>query len=169
MTALAATTYDDHANDHGPSKDLLSFMVGDQAFAIDVMVVKEIRAFSPATKLPMSPDYMLGVVNLRGIVLPVLDLKTRLNVDGDPAAEKPVFIVISIRDCVFGLSVDAVSDILSVPIDSFQAPPSLGAPIDTFITHLLVHQTGIIRVLSPEKLLPNDPPRHEPSATEVRE
>jgi len=114
-----------------PPREMVSFRLGEQDFCIDIMNVREIRRWSPPTALPHAPAHVLGLVNLRGAVLPVLDLARRLGLaaDGAPpgASGRAVVIVAVLGERVFGLVVDTVSDILSVPEEAVRPVPAIGA------------------------------------------
>lgn len=107
-------------------RQLITFEIGDQHLGVDIMAVREIRAWSPATPLPNVPDHVRGVVNLRGVVLPVLDLRCRLGWGGTDPTARHVIIVVRIGEQSQGLIVDAVHDIVSVPPDAMQPLPDVG-------------------------------------------
>ena len=89
-------------------RELISFRVGEQEYCVDIMAVREIRGWSPATTLPQSPSYMRGVINLRGAVLPIMDLACRLGMPVIEPTVRSVFIVVKAGDRTVGLLVDAV-------------------------------------------------------------
>src|SRR5262245_2295329 len=95
-------------------RELIAFCIGEQEYAVDIMSVREIRGCSPATPLPQTPDYMRGVINLRGAVLPIMDLAKRLGLPVSELSARSVIIVVKVGERVIGLLVDAVSDILSI-------------------------------------------------------
>lgn len=108
------------------SRQLVSFQIGDQHLGIDIMAIREIRAWSPATRLPRAPAHVSGVVNLRGTVLPIIDLSLRLGWGGTDAGARHVIIVVRINDQLHGLIVDAVNDIVTLPDDALQPAPETG-------------------------------------------
>ncbi len=95
-------------------------------FGLDIMAVREIRAWTPATQLPQVPDFVAGVVNLRGTVLPVVDLAARLGWAATEATPRHAIIVVQLGGKTMGLIVDSVSDIVTLPKDSLQQPPASG-------------------------------------------
>ncbi|WP_395665406.1 chemotaxis protein CheW [Methylocella sp.] len=114
-------------DDAGRARELIAFRVGAQEFCVDIMSVREIRGWTPATALPHAPGFVRGVVNLRGAVLPIVDLAARL---GFPPAEptpRHVIIVAQIGRQLVGLLVDAVSDILSVREEQLQPTPDVAS------------------------------------------
>lgn len=106
-------------------RELITFEVADQLFGIDIMAIREIRAWSPTARLPRVPAYVAGVVNLRGTVLPVVDLAARLGWEPTEATPRHAIIVTQYAGQARGLIVDSVSDIVTVPADSLQPPPPM--------------------------------------------
>jgi len=100
--------------------ELITFEVAGQRFGLDIMAVREIRAWTPATPLPQVPHYVSGVVNLRGTVLPVIDLAARLGWPATDPTPRHAIIVVQLGGKVMGLIVDAVSDIVTLPANSLQ-------------------------------------------------
>ena len=105
------------------SRELIAFRIGDQEFCVYIMSVREIRGWTPATPLPHSPHYVMGVINLRGAVLPIMDLSLRLGMKPVEPTARHVIIVAQVKSRVVGLLVDAVSDILTVDDDNIQPTP----------------------------------------------
>ena len=128
--------------------ELLSFKVGEQEYSVDIMSVREIRGWTRATPLPHSSPYVCGVINLRGTVLPIIDLAKRLSIDVGTPTERNVIIVVQIVDQTVGLVVDAVSDILSIPNKDMQPPPELSADQEsTFVKALTISEGRMLKVL----------------------
>ena len=106
-------------------RELIAFRIGDQEFCVNIMSVREIRGWTPATAMPHSPAYVLGVINLRGAVLPIVDLSLRLGMKPAEPTVRHVIIVAQVGPKVVGLLVDAVSDILTVTDDNMQPTPDI--------------------------------------------
>ena len=107
--------------------ELITFEVADQVFALDIMAIREIRAWSPTTRLPSVPSSVVGVVNLRGTVLPVIDLAARLGWPAIEASPRHAIIVVQLGGKQVGLIVDSVSDIVTIDSASLQPPPATSA------------------------------------------
>ncbi|HEV7691683.1 MAG TPA: chemotaxis protein CheW [Hyphomonadaceae bacterium] len=139
-------------------RELIAFRIGAQEFCVDIMSVREIRGWAPATALPQSPEYVRGVINLRGAVLPVVDLSGRLGLGlADPTA-RHVIIVANIGSRLVGLLVDAVSDILNASDSEIQPPPDVGCEtVRTFLRGILAIDDRMISVVSLDNLLPELP------------
>lgn len=128
--------------------ELLSFRVGEQEYALDIMSVREIRGWTKATPLPHAPHFVRGVINLRGTVLPIIDLAARLGQQMTETSARNVFIVVQSHEEVVGLLVDAVSDILTVSTEELQAPPDMAADANnTFVSALTIVDDRMLRVL----------------------
>lgn len=144
-----------------PPTEMVSFRLGEQDFCVDIMNVREIRRWTPPTALPHTPDHVLGLINLRGAVLPVVDLARRL---GIAAAEPPgrnVVIVAMMGERVFGLVVDAVSDILTVPSWAMRPLPAVADAGDArLIKGIATMGERMLRVLDLGAVMPfeQDPP-----------
>lgn len=107
-------------------RELITFEVSGQIFALDIMSIREIRAWTPVTPMPRVPHYVAGVVNLRGTVLPVVDLAARLGWGPTEATPRHAIIVCQVDGQAQGLIVDSVSDIVTMPHDALQSPPTAG-------------------------------------------
>ncbi len=145
----------------GPARELVAFRIGAQEFAIDITQVREIRGWAPETALPHAPLYVRGVINLRGAVLPILDLATRLGLPPARPTVRHVIIVVQVGPRLLGLLVDAVSDIQPAPDDHIRPTPDLGP--DTakpFVRGILPAQNRMILLLTLDDILPhtNHPP-----------
>ena len=105
--------------------ELLTFQLADQDYALDIMSVREIRGWTRSTPLPHAPSYMCGVINLRGTVLPVMDLANRLGLPTAARSDRNVIIVVHQGDTMTGLLVDSVSDIVTLSTEELQPPPEM--------------------------------------------
>ena len=136
--------------------ELLTFRVGEQEYSLDIMSVREIRGWTSTTSLPHSPDFMRGVINLRGTVLPVMDLASRLNLPGREVTDRNVIIVVSLDGALTGLLVDAVSDIITLSESDLQAPPEMSADQNhAVIKALTMVDERMIRVLDLAAVIPS--------------
>lgn len=122
------------------ARELIAFRIGGQEFCVNIMIVREIRGWTKATPMPHSPDYMLGVINLRGAVLPIIDLSRRLGMKAAEPTARHVIIVVQVGQKIAGLLVDAVSDILGVTDEYVQPIPEVSAD------HVREFARGIIAV-----------------------
>lgn len=142
------------------SREFITFEIGDRRLGIDIMAIREIRAWSPATPLPNAPAHVRGVVNLRGVVLPVLDLRQRLGWGATEPSGRHVIIVVRVGEQLQGIIVDAVSDIVTVGPEQLQPVPDVGQTqaagfLDgiAMIDGRLIMILGLDRVTEPQPVL----------------
>lgn len=147
------------------SRQLITFQIGEQYLGVDIMAIREIRAWSSTTLLPHVPDYVRGVVNLRGTVLPVIDLSARLGWGPSEPTARHVIIVVRIADQLQGLIVDAVNDIVSINSEDLQPAPAITEGGTIALEGLIPVEDRMVMVLSLEALaLEGDPLRHAEAA-----
>ncbi|AJD40059.1 chemotaxis signal transduction protein CheW 1 [Rhizobium gallicum bv. gallicum R602sp] len=137
-------------------RELIAFRIGDQEFCVNIMSVREIRGWTPATAMPHSPAHMKGVINLRGAILPIIDLSARLGMKPAEPSVRHVIIVAQVRRKVVGLLVDAVSDILTVTDDNIQPTPEVSSDIERqFARGILAIEKRMICLVELEALFPD--------------
>ncbi|MET0407192.1 MAG: chemotaxis protein CheW [Hyphomicrobium sp.] len=137
------------------NREFVSFRVGSQEFCIDIMGVREIRGWTLATPLPHAPPYVRGVINLRGAVLPIVDLAMRFGLGLTEPTARSVIIVVQIQQQVVGLLVDAVSDILTVSEASMQPTPDIASDLaKTFVKGVYAVEGRMISIVALECVLP---------------
>lgn len=140
--ANTAAPADDAAIDAGTRHDqhqYLTFMLGRETFALGILGIKEILEYTQPTDIPMMPDSIRGVVNLRGAVVPVIDLCARFGRASTPVSKKTCIVIVetSIDDerHVLGVLVDAVNEVLEIPVEDIEPPPTFGASIRADFIH----------------------------------
>jgi len=135
--------------------ELIAFRIADQDFCFNIMAVREIRGWSPATVIPHAPEYVRGVINLRGAVVPIVDLAHRLGLSVPEPTSRNVIIITQIDGPIIGLLVDAVSDILSVSPDEVQATPDVATEGgEGFVTGIITRDDRMIRMIELAGILP---------------
>lgn len=138
--------------------DVLEFVTlkaGGQSFCIEITQIREIRRWSPVTALPQAEQAVLGVMNLRGAVIPIVDLAARLGLGACDASPRHVIMVVAVGDKTVGLLVDSVSEILTVSGEQICEAPMMGrGDIPNSILGLISVEDGMSRILSPAVLLP---------------
>lgn len=137
------------------NSELIAFRINEQEFCVDIMSVREIRGWTPATPLPQSPAYVRGVINLRGAVLPIVDLGARFGLPSSEPTARHVIIVTRIADRMVGLLVDAVLDILTVARTTLQPTPDVACDFArSFVKGLLAVEGRMISLISLDRVLP---------------
>jgi purine-binding chemotaxis protein CheW len=138
-------------------RELIAFRVGDQEFCVNIMSVREIRGWTPATPMPHVPPYMLGVINLRGAVLPIVDFSARLGMKPAEPTVRHVIIVAQVSSQVVGLLVDAVSDILTVSGADIQPTPAIASEFErSFARGVLAIEGRMICLVELESVFPHE-------------
>jgi purine-binding chemotaxis protein CheW len=136
-------------------QEFISFRIGTQEFCVDIMTVREIRGWTPATPLPQAPGYVRGVINLRGAVLPVVDLAARLGLGDTKTSERNVIIVVRIGQRFVGLLVDAVSEVLTATSDMIQPTPDISCDaVRQFVRSIIALDGRMISWITLDKVLP---------------
>jgi len=147
---MNASTVEDAAD-----RELIAFRVGAQEFCINIMTVREIRGWTVATVLPRAPRFVRGVINLRGAVLPIVDLAIRLGLPSAEPTARNVIIVAQVNSQQIGLLVDEVSDILTTSEKDIQAAPDVSSElVRSFVRGLLSLDKRMISLISLDHLLP---------------
>ncbi len=135
-------------------RELVTFRIGEQDFSMDIMLVREIRGWSEATVLPYAPPYVLGVINLRGAVVPIIDLAARLGLPPTEPGPRHVIIIVADGDRLTGFLVSAVSDILSVGGNEVQSVPALNDMNASFLSGVITSKSRLLRILDVAAALP---------------
>jgi len=138
----------------GSACEFVAFRIGAQEFCIDIMSVREIRGWTPATPLPHAPSYVRGVINLRGSVLPIVDLAERLGFPPIEATVRQVIIVVQVGGQIIGLLVDAVSDILTQSTENIQPTPDIATDVvKSFVRGVLAIEGRMIGLVELDGLM----------------
>jgi purine-binding chemotaxis protein CheW len=136
-------------------QELISFRIGEQEFCVDIMAVREIRGWTQATPLPQAPSYVRGVINLRGAVLPIVDLSARLGLGATEPSVRNVIIVVRIGTRLVGLLVDAVSEVLTATSDMIQPTPDVSCDaVKMFIRGILALDGRMVSWITLDRILP---------------
>ena len=140
------------------SKQVLTFTLGDETYGVDILRVQEIRGWSPVTRIPQSQAHVLGVLNLRGSIVPIVDLRMRFSLPRAEYTPLTVIIVLSVespqgrRD--FGVVVDGVSDVVDIALAEVKPAPELGAQANTeFIAGLAAVSGRMVMLLDIDRLI----------------
>jgi len=139
------------------TEQYLTFILGGEEYGVSILKVQEIRGWDSVTSIPNSPDYVLGVVNLRGIVAPIIDLRLRFNLDNADFDTTTVVVIVkavqSDKERTVGLVVDAISDVYNVGESELRDKPDFGSTIATeFITGLAAIDEKMIILLDVDLL-----------------
>ena len=132
----------------------LTLRLGTEEYALDILRVQEIRSYEEPTRMVNAPTFVKGVVNLRGVIVPIVDLRLKLNIEKVAYDEFTVVIILNVRGTVVGAVVDAVSDVVTLTSQSIKAAPQFDAAIDArFITGLATVGDRMLIVMNIEALM----------------
>jgi purine-binding chemotaxis protein CheW len=145
------TLIEDKAQD---SQQFLTFLLEGQEYGLEIFKIREIRGYAPITPIPNVPPHVRGVMNLRGTVLPVVDLRMKFGLPAVEYNKYTVIVIAMVGEKTVGLLVDAVSDVLMVAKDSMREAPDFGASVDTrFISGVFQSRERLTVALNLEELL----------------
>lgn len=137
----------------GDARQFLTFTVEHEEYGVDIMTVREIKGWTETTRLPNAPEFMRGVMNLRGLIIPIFDLRARFNRGLTEATPKHVVIILAVRERNIGVLVDTVSDILDVSADEIKPAPNADTAIDAaYISGLISLESRMVVLLNIEHL-----------------
>ncbi len=132
---------------------LVSFKIGEEEFGVDILKVKEINRILKITKVPNAPTFVKGVVNLRGRIIPVVDLRSRLGMPSIEYNGKTRIVVVELENRTVGFIVDEVSEVLRIPRDITEPPPEMVANVDTdYITAVGKLEDRLLILLDLDKI-----------------
>jgi len=141
--------------DDAAVREIITFVIGPQEFCIDVMVVREIRVWTPATPVAHAPEFVRGVINLRGIVLPIIDFAARLGMKPTEPTNRHAILVVQIRNQMVGLLVEGVSEIMTVRQDLIQPTPDIASQTaKDFVSGIIATDGRMISLIALDAILP---------------
>lgn len=139
-------------------KQFLTFQLAGEAYGVDILKVQEIRGWEPVRVIPNTPDFVKGVLNLRGAVVPIVDLRERFGLERAEYTQKTVVIVLSVEhdagQFVVGVVADTVSDVVDIRLEDIKNAPNFGTKINTrYMQGMYVYKQSMIMLLDVDKLL----------------
>lgn len=135
-------------------REYLTFKLGDEEYGIDILKVQEIRGYEQPTRIANTPSFIKGVVNLRGVIVPIVDLRLKFALGSAEYNEFTVVIILNLGSRVVGIVVDSVSDVMELPPERIRAAPEAGAAVDSdFISGLGTLNDRMLILIEIEKLM----------------
>lgn len=141
----------------------LTFMLDGEEYGVDILRVQEIKGWDSVTPIPNTPEYIRGVINLRGTIVPIIDLRHRFNLESVEYGPVTVVIVLRVdsltggKSRIMGLVVDAVSDVYNVPDDAIKPSPDFGSAVSVdFVQGLATLENAMVIILDIDRLLNED-------------
>ena len=135
-------------------QEFLVFTLGDEEYGIDILKVQEIRGYDQVTRIANTPAFIKGVTNLRGVIVPIVDLRVRFDLPDPSQDDKTVVIVLNLNDRVVGIVVDGVADVLSIDVDNIKPTPDVASVLSgRYLLGLGVLDSRMIILVNIEMLL----------------
>lgn len=132
----------------------LTFTLGEEHYGIDILRIQEIKGYTAITHIPNTPEFIKGVLNLRGTIVPIVDLRTKFGMERVDYTRFTVIVVVVVRGRVIGIVVDAVSDVLNIAKKELQPPPEFGARVDvSFLNGIGKCGEKLVALLDIDRLL----------------
>jgi len=168
---MTRTTADAHTTLAEASEQYLTFMLDREEYGVDILRVQEIKGWDKVTRIPYTPDYVLGVINLRGAVVPIIDLRRRFGLETTEFGPTTVIIVVRVMsgpaERTVGVVVDAVSEVYNVGAADTKMPPDACSGVDTvFVKALATIEDKMLILLDIDRLIGNSI-AHDPSPNVV--
>jgi len=149
------------AGQEAEGSQYLTFMLAGEHYGVDILRVQEIKGWAPVTRIPNTPEHLRGVLNLRGTIVPIVDLRMRFDLEKAEYTALTVIIVLSVQtengERIIGVVVDAVSDVLNVKPEDIKPTPDFGVGVDTgFLNGLAASGDDMVMLLDVDRMLSTD-------------
>ncbi|WP_343553711.1 chemotaxis protein CheW [Pantoea sp.] len=142
------------ANNNAMAQEFLVFRLGQEEYGIDILKVQEIRGCDRVTRIPNAHDFITGVTNLRGVIVPIVDLRLRFNLPEAKQDENTVVIVLNLNDRIVGIVVDGVVDVQSMDVDQIKPAPEVTSSLSSrYLLGIGVLDSRMVILVNIEKLL----------------
>jgi purine-binding chemotaxis protein CheW len=136
---------------------VIVFSLVDEEYGVEVSQVRSIEKMQNITRVPRTPDFVKGVINLRGVVTPVIDLKTRFNLGAEEYTDSTRIIIVAVEDMEVGLIVDAANDVIDIPVNSIEQPPAVVGGIKaSYLRGVAKLEDRLLIMLNLDKVLSNE-------------
>ncbi|MDA8413857.1 MAG: chemotaxis protein CheW [Desulfobacteraceae bacterium] len=146
----------DRNGTNAPS-EYLTFTLGNEEYGIDILKVQEIRGYDPVTHIANAPEFIKGVINLRGVIVPIVDMRIKFKVGEPTYHEFTVVIIMNVLGRIIGMVVDGVSDVVALKAEQIKPAPEMGAALNTdYITGLGTVDDQMLILVDIEKLMSSE-------------
>jgi purine-binding chemotaxis protein CheW len=140
----------------GIAREVLVFTIDQEEYAVDIQKVQELRGYGAVTRIAAAPDYLKGVVNLRGIIVPIIDMRIKFGIAVPAYNEFTVVVILSLGATVVGIVVDSVSDVATLLPDQIKPPPDVGAGAREYLLGLASVDERLLILVDIEKMIASD-------------
>lgn len=153
MTITAAETPSSGPATDGPPRQMITCTLGEAEYGIDIMAVQEIKGWTATTSIPQAPVWVRGVINLRGVIVPILDLRARFGMDPTDPTPMHVVVIVQAGGRTVGILVDSVSDIVAVAAEDVRPVPEMGQTTsERLLSGLVPLERGMVSLVSLDAL-----------------
>jgi purine-binding chemotaxis protein CheW len=147
----------DDASSAAPKKEFLSFKLGQEEYCLDILSVQEIRGYDTVTSIANTPDFIKGVINLRGNIVPIVDMRIKFRLSEARYDATTIVIILNLNKKMIGIVVDSVSDVIALPVEAIREAPRFGSAINTeFISGMATVDGNMLIVVDIQKLMSSD-------------
>ena len=154
MTLLTATPVAARSGAQAAANEFLTFTLGAEEYGVDILKVQEIRGYGTVTRIPDAPDFVKGVINLRGTIVPVVDMRLKFKLGKSEYNSFTVMIILNIANRVVGMVVDSVSDVVALTGDQIRPAPELGSSLGAqFLTGIGALDNRMLILVDIERLM----------------
>jgi purine-binding chemotaxis protein CheW len=150
-------SHDEQLQSEADSREFLSFVLGEEHYALDIMSVKEIRGYEKVTQIANAPAFIKGVINLRGDIVPIVDLRLKFEVGEASYNEFTIVIMLNVAERIVGIVVEGVSDVIRLTDDEIRPPPEFGVAFDSrYLLGLVAIEENMVILVNIESLISSD-------------
>ena len=147
----------DDAASAAPKKEFLSFTLGKEEYCLDILSVQEIRGYDTVTSIANTPDFIKGVINLRGNIVPIVDMRIKFRLAEARYDATTIVIILNLNKKMIGIVVDSVSDVIALPLEAIREAPRFGSAINTeFISGMATVEGNMLIVVDIQKLMSSE-------------
>jgi purine-binding chemotaxis protein CheW len=147
----------DDASSAAPKKEFLSFRLGQEEYCLDILSVQEIRGYDTVTSIANTPDFIKGVINLRGNIVPIVDMRIKFRLSEARYDATTIVIILNLNKKMIGIVVDSVSDVIALPVEAIREAPRFGSAINTeFISGMATVDGNMLIVVDIQKLMSSE-------------
>ena len=166
--SLAASHHESDSAKAAAAAEFLTFTLGAEEYGVDILKVQEFRGYGTVTRIPDAPDFIKGVINLRGTIVPVVDMRIKFKLGKVEYNELTVMIILNVANRVVGMVVDGVSDVVALTAEQVRPAPEFGAAVGAqFLTGIGTLDSRMLILVDIEKLLRSQDMALVASATEA--
>jgi purine-binding chemotaxis protein CheW len=147
----------DDASSAAQKKEFLSFKLGQEEYCLDILSVQEIRGYDTVTSIANTPDFIKGVINLRGNIVPIVDMRIKFRLSEARYDATTIVIILNLNKKMIGIVVDSVSDVIALPLEAIREAPRFGSAINTeFISGMATVDGNMLIVVDIQKLMSSE-------------